>query len=59
MSAAGINPLRIAVVTGSRAEYGLLKPVMRAIQLRSELELQVVAAGSHLVLPSLTFRFRN
>ena len=56
MSAAGINPLRIAVVTGSRAEYGLLKPVMRAIQLRSELELQVVAAGSHLVLPSLTFR---
>src|ERR1043165_4317921 len=51
-----VTPLRIAVVTGSRAEYGLLKPVMRAVQARSDLELLVIAAGSHLVLPSLTFR---
>jgi UDP-hydrolysing UDP-N-acetyl-D-glucosamine 2-epimerase len=47
---------RVAVVTGSRAEYGLLRPVMRAIASRPGLELAVVAAGSHLVLPALTFR---
>lgn len=49
-------PLRIAVVTGTRAEYGLLRPVMRAIGARPELSLMVVAAGSHLVLPGETFR---
>lgn len=40
---------RVMVVTGSRAEFGLLRPVMRAIQRRRGLELVVVAAGSHLV----------
>lgn len=50
------HPLRIGVVTGSRAEYGLLRPVMRAIGARPELSLLVVAAGSHLVLPGETFR---
>jgi len=44
------------VVTGSRAEFGLLRPVMYAIHDRPELELRVVAAGSHLVQPGLTFR---
>jgi UDP-hydrolysing UDP-N-acetyl-D-glucosamine 2-epimerase len=48
--------LRIAVVTGSRADFGLLAPVMRAIQARSELDLLVIAAGSHLVSPALTYR---
>jgi UDP-hydrolysing UDP-N-acetyl-D-glucosamine 2-epimerase len=47
---------RIAVVTGSRAEFGLLRPVMRAIQHRPELELLVVAAGSHLISPAVTYR---
>lgn len=51
-----LHPLRVAVVTGSRAEYGLLRPVMRAIAARPELTLLVVAAGSHLVLPGETFR---
>ena len=50
------RPRRVAVVTGSRAEFGLLTPVMRAIEDRPELELLVVAAGSHLVQPALTFR---
>ncbi|MFA6044379.1 MAG: UDP-N-acetylglucosamine 2-epimerase [Phycisphaerales bacterium] len=50
------HPLRVAVVTGSRAEYGLLRPVMRAIAARPELSLLVVTAGSHLVLPGETFR---
>jgi UDP-hydrolysing UDP-N-acetyl-D-glucosamine 2-epimerase len=47
--------MRIAVVTGSRAEFGLLAPVMRAIQQRPGLELLVVAAGSHLVSPALSY----
>lgn len=49
-------PRKIAVVTGSRADYGLLRPVMRAIQNRPDLELLVIAAGSHLISPALTFR---
>jgi UDP-hydrolysing UDP-N-acetyl-D-glucosamine 2-epimerase len=48
--------MRCAVVTGSRAEFGLLRPVMRAIAERKELELLVIAAGSHLVSPALTYR---
>jgi UDP-hydrolysing UDP-N-acetyl-D-glucosamine 2-epimerase len=39
---------KICVVTGSRAEYGLLYWLMREIQSDSELELQVVATGAHL-----------
>ncbi|RJP33170.1 MAG: hypothetical protein C4547_12670 [Phycisphaerales bacterium] len=40
---------RIAVVTGTRAEYGLLRPVMRAIAQRRELQLGVIATGMHLL----------
>lgn len=47
---------RVAVVTGTRAEFGLLKPVMRAIADHPALHLQVVAAGSHLVSPGETYR---
>jgi UDP-hydrolysing UDP-N-acetyl-D-glucosamine 2-epimerase len=47
---------RVAVVTGSRAEFGLLTPVMRAIERRPDLELAVIAAGSHLVPPATTYR---
>tara|TARA_R110000782_G_scaffold19101_17_gene52151 strand:+ start:2931 stop:4133 length:1203 start_codon:yes stop_codon:yes gene_type:complete len=50
------GPRRIAVVTGTRAEFGLLTPVMHAIQDRPDCELLVIAAGSHLVQPALTFR---
>jgi GDP/UDP-N,N'-diacetylbacillosamine 2-epimerase (hydrolysing) len=39
---------KICVVTGSRAEYGLLHLVMTAIRNSSELELQVIATGMHL-----------
>jgi len=39
---------RICVVTGTRAEYGLLKPLMREIAHDAELELQVIATGMHL-----------
>ena len=36
---------RVLVVTGTRAEFGLLKPVMKAVLDREELELLVVATG--------------
>jgi UDP-N-acetylglucosamine 2-epimerase (non-hydrolysing)/GDP/UDP-N,N'-diacetylbacillosamine 2-epimerase (hydrolysing) len=39
---------KICVVTGSRAEYGLLKGLMGEIRADSELELQLVATGMHL-----------
>lgn len=39
---------KVAVVTGTRAEYGVLKPVLRAIQAHSRLELCLVVSGMHL-----------
>jgi UDP-hydrolysing UDP-N-acetyl-D-glucosamine 2-epimerase len=39
---------QICVVTGSRAEYGLLYWVMKAIAAHPMLELQVIATGMHL-----------
>lgn len=38
----------VCVVTGTRAEYGILRPVMRTIEKRAKLSLQVVATGMHL-----------
>ncbi|HPM24916.1 MAG TPA: UDP-N-acetylglucosamine 2-epimerase, partial [Phycisphaerae bacterium] len=40
---------RIAVVTGTRAEYGLLKSTMQAIAADPRLKLQVVVTGMHLL----------
>jgi GDP/UDP-N,N'-diacetylbacillosamine 2-epimerase (hydrolysing) len=39
---------KICVVTGTRAEYGLLRWVMDGIREAQELELQVIATGMHL-----------
>ncbi len=39
---------KVAVFTGTRAEYGLLYWLMRAIQASSRLELQLVVSGMHL-----------
>lgn len=39
---------KITVITGTRAEYGLLYPVMRAIQNQPELDLSIIATGMHL-----------
>ena len=48
---------KICVVTGTRAEYGLLRWVMDGIQKSPKLELQVVATGMHLSPEfGLTFR---
>ncbi|MBX3377660.1 MAG: UDP-N-acetylglucosamine 2-epimerase (hydrolyzing) [Phycisphaeraceae bacterium] len=47
---------RVAVVTGTRAEFGLLRPVMNAVKARRDGELLVIAAGSHLIAPAETYR---
>ena len=39
---------KICVITSGRADYGLLRGVMRGINNDSDLKLQVIAAGSHL-----------
>lgn len=39
---------KVCVVTGSRAEYGLLKKLIEKIQLSPHLELQLIVTGSHL-----------
>jgi len=44
MSSPG-RPIRVAVVTGSRAEFGLLESVMRAVGAREALDLQVIVDG--------------
>ena len=38
----------ILVVTGSRADYGLLKKLMKLIDADSEMKLQIIVTGSHL-----------
>lgn len=40
---------KIAVVTGTRAEYGLLSPLMQKIKDSTTLELQVIVTGAHLL----------
>ena len=39
---------KICVITGTRAEYGLLRWVMQCIKDDSELTLQIIATGMHL-----------
>lgn len=47
---------RVLIVTGSRSEFGLLRPVMDAVKKHRGLELRVVVAGEHLLKPALTVR---
>lgn len=39
---------RVCVVTGTRAEYGLLKEVIGGVQVATDLTLQLIATGMHL-----------
>lgn len=43
-----MNTRKICIVTGTRAEYGLLKPLIDGIGQDGAFELQVVATGTHL-----------
>lgn len=49
---------KICVVTGSRAEYGLLVHLMREIAADPDLQLQIVATGMHLS-PEFGFTYRE
>ena len=45
---------KICVITGTRAEYGLLYWLMKEINANKDLELQIIATGMH-----LSFEFGN
>lgn len=49
---------RICIVTGSRAEYGLLSSLMREIDSDPELELQIIVTGMHLS-PEFGFTYKD
>jgi GDP/UDP-N,N'-diacetylbacillosamine 2-epimerase (hydrolysing) len=49
---------KICVITGSRADYGLLRWVMEGIRRAPSLELQVIATGTHLS-PEFGFTYRE
>lgn len=48
MSTSKQSPRKIAVVTGTRAEYGLLRGLLDEIQSDTDLILQLVVSGMHL-----------
>lgn len=49
---------KICVVTGTRAEYGLLKPVILKLKLLPEVDLKLVVTGMHLSTEfGLTYKF--
>ncbi|WP_127844991.1 UDP-N-acetylglucosamine 2-epimerase [Psychroflexus aestuariivivens] len=39
---------KVCVITGTRAEYGLLKPLLHKIKISKQLELQLIATAMHL-----------
>ncbi|NBJ92525.1 UDP-N-acetylglucosamine 2-epimerase [Parablautia muri] len=39
---------KVAVVTSTRAEYGILTPLIRAIEKDSDIELELIVTGTHL-----------
>lgn len=46
---------KVAAVTGTRAEFGLLEPVMRAIEAHPDLQLLTFCAGAHFLAPANTW----
>ncbi|WP_168198215.1 UDP-N-acetylglucosamine 2-epimerase [Crassaminicella thermophila] len=49
---------KIGVVTTSRADYGLLYPIMKEIQVSKQLSLKIIATGMHL-LPQYGYTINN
>ena len=43
-----MTTLRVCVVTGTRADYGLLRPVMLGLEREERFDLKIVATGAHL-----------
>jgi GDP/UDP-N,N'-diacetylbacillosamine 2-epimerase (hydrolysing) len=52
------KPLRVCVVTGTRAEYGLLRAVMAALKRDRAFALSIVASAMHLA-PEFGFTYRE
>ncbi|MEH7366221.1 UDP-N-acetylglucosamine 2-epimerase, partial [Priestia megaterium] len=50
--------IKVAVVTGTRADYGRLKPIMQEIEQSKTLELSTIVAGMHLI-PEHGFTFNE
>ncbi len=50
------EPLTVAIVTGTRAEFGLLCPVIDAVRRHKRLRLRLIAAGAHFLPPARTIR---
>ena len=48
MSHNHLQPLKICVITGTRADYGLLTPLMQKLKNNADFELQIIATGMHL-----------
>ncbi len=42
------HPIRVAVFTGNRAEYGLLSPVIKALQHHPHFKVELFVGGDHL-----------
>ncbi len=53
-----MNKRKICVITGTRAEYGLMYWLLKAIQEDEELELQLVVTGMHLS-PEFGMTYQN
>src|SRR6266404_1680373 len=43
-----VGKKRIAVITSSRADYGYLRPIIRALSDAREFDMQLIVSGSHL-----------
>lgn len=43
-----VQKRKICVVTGTRAEYGLLRPLMHVLQQRGDVQLQLIVCAAHL-----------
>ena len=49
---------KVCVITGTRAEYGLLRWVMNGINLSKKLDLQIIVTGMHLS-PEFDFTYKE
>jgi len=49
---------KVCVITATRAEYGLLKPLMQLIKESSQMQLQIIATGAHLS-PEFGLTYKN
>jgi GDP/UDP-N,N'-diacetylbacillosamine 2-epimerase (hydrolysing) len=49
---------KVCIITATRAEYGLLKPLMQLIKESDQLQLQIIATGAHLS-PEFGLTYKN